>query len=103
MNFSFNISNIFKESPTDGRSTAASAESGPGKVATTQPVAESDPAEDAGTRIIWECYALDFGDGLVLPCIPRNLRAFTGSDRGTGAPTGFSGVAYALCRLRGVV
>ncbi|NXU23587.1 BLM protein, partial [Thalassarche chlororhynchos] len=43
------ISNIFKESPTGGRSTASSIESKPGKVATTQPVAESDPsAEDAG-------------------------------------------------------
>ncbi|NXF45180.1 BLM protein, partial [Oceanites oceanicus] len=42
------ISNIFKESPTGGRSTASSIESKPGKVATTQPVAESDPsAEDA--------------------------------------------------------
>ncbi|XP_042660005.1 Bloom syndrome protein isoform X2 [Tyto alba] len=38
------ISNIFKESPTGGRSTASSVESKPGKVATTQPVAESDPS-----------------------------------------------------------
>ncbi|XP_049669482.1 recQ-like DNA helicase BLM isoform X1 [Accipiter gentilis] len=43
-----NISNIFKESPTGGRSTASSIESKPGKVATVQPVADSDPsAEDA--------------------------------------------------------
>ncbi|NWU50332.1 BLM protein, partial [Dromas ardeola] len=42
------ISNIFKESPTGGRSTASSVESTPGTVATTQPVAEGDPsAEDA--------------------------------------------------------
>ncbi|NXV48094.1 BLM protein, partial [Uria aalge] len=42
------ISNIFKESPTGGRSTASSVESMPGTVATTQPVAESDPGvEDA--------------------------------------------------------
>ncbi|NXK55451.1 BLM protein, partial [Chauna torquata] len=43
------ISNIFKESPTGGRSTANSIESKPEKTATKQPVAESDPsAEDAG-------------------------------------------------------
>ncbi|NXC14654.1 BLM protein, partial [Corythaeola cristata] len=43
------ISGVFRESPTGGRSTASSwDESKPGKVATTQPVAESDPpAEDA--------------------------------------------------------
>ncbi|NXN67939.1 BLM protein, partial [Himantopus himantopus] len=42
------VSNIFKESPASGRSTASSIESTPGKVATTQPVAESDPSvEDA--------------------------------------------------------
>ncbi|NXO59896.1 BLM protein, partial [Aramus guarauna] len=42
------ISNIFKESPTGGGSTASSVKSVPGKVATAQPVAESDPsAEDA--------------------------------------------------------
>ncbi|KAM7103991.1 recQ-like DNA helicase BLM isoform 1-T1 [Ciconia maguari] len=42
------ISSIFKESPAGGRSAASSIESKPGKVATTQPVAESDPsAEDA--------------------------------------------------------
>ncbi|NXQ93843.1 BLM protein, partial [Sagittarius serpentarius] len=42
------ISSIFKESPTGGRSTASSIESKPGKVATMQPVAESDPSvEDA--------------------------------------------------------
>ncbi|XP_040979842.1 Bloom syndrome protein isoform X2 [Aquila chrysaetos chrysaetos] len=42
------ISNIFKESPTGGRSTASSIESKPGKVATVQPVADSDPSvEDA--------------------------------------------------------
>ncbi|KFZ59561.1 hypothetical protein N338_06023, partial [Podiceps cristatus] len=42
------ISNIFKESPTGGRSTASSIESRPGTAATTQPAAESDPdAEDA--------------------------------------------------------
>ncbi|NWZ55705.1 BLM protein, partial [Haliaeetus albicilla] len=43
-----NISNIFKESPTGGRSTASSIESKPGKVTTVQPVADSDPSvEDA--------------------------------------------------------
>ncbi|NXJ95286.1 BLM protein, partial [Corythaixoides concolor] len=43
------ISGVFRESPTGGRSTAGSwDESKPGKAATTQPVAESDPtAEDA--------------------------------------------------------
>ncbi|NWS58608.1 BLM protein, partial [Chunga burmeisteri] len=40
------ISNIFKESPTSGRSTASSTESKPEKVATTQPVAESDPSAE---------------------------------------------------------
>ncbi|XP_065498120.1 recQ-like DNA helicase BLM [Caloenas nicobarica] len=43
------ISNIFKESPPGGRSTPSSTESQPGKVVTTQPVADSDAgAEDAG-------------------------------------------------------
>ncbi|NXK10793.1 BLM protein, partial [Herpetotheres cachinnans] len=43
-----NISNVFEESPTDGRPTASSTESKPGKDATTQPVAESDSSvEDA--------------------------------------------------------
>ncbi|KAM6388235.1 recQ-like DNA helicase BLM [Pluvialis apricaria] len=42
------ISNIFKESPASGRSTASSIESTPAKAATTQPVAERDPSvEDA--------------------------------------------------------
>lgn len=84
MTFSFNISNIFKESPTGGRATASSIESKPGKVATMQPVAESDPsAEDAGTQNILKFFALDFGDGLqllVLLHVPCNLRALTNSD-----------------------
>ena len=84
MTFSFDVSNIFKESPPGGRSTATSMEPKPGKVATTQPVAESDPsAEDAGTRNVLKCYASGFGDGsqpVVLRCIPCNLRALTNSD-----------------------
>lgn len=112
MTFYFNISNILKESPTGGRSAASSVESTPGTVATTQPVAESDPgAEDAGARNILKFYASDFGDGLqriVLLCTPCNTRAFTNSDRwGQGSRglshTGFSGVVYTLCRLGGVV
>lgn len=83
MTFSFDVSNIFKESPTGGRSTASSIESKPGKVATVQPVANSDPSvEDAGTRNILKFYVSDFGDGLqliVLLCIPCNLRALTSS------------------------
>ncbi|KFV11823.1 hypothetical protein N339_10274, partial [Pterocles gutturalis] len=43
------ISNIFKESPTGGRSPDSSVESKPGEVATTQPAAESGAGvEDAG-------------------------------------------------------
>lgn len=50
MTFCFNVSNIFKESPTGGRSTANGIESKPEKITAKQPVAESDPrAEDAGT------------------------------------------------------
>ncbi|NXT24514.1 BLM protein, partial [Syrrhaptes paradoxus] len=42
-------SNVFKESPTGGRSTARGAEPKPGEVATMQPAAESGAgAEDAG-------------------------------------------------------
>ncbi|NXJ83944.1 BLM protein, partial [Trogon melanurus] len=41
------ISNIFKESPTGGRSTAGSIEPKPGQVAPRQPGAESDPAAEA--------------------------------------------------------
>ncbi|XP_050758883.1 recQ-like DNA helicase BLM [Gymnogyps californianus] len=55
------ISNIFKESPPGGRSTAASMEPKPGKVATTQPVAESDPsAEDAekGLQLEQQLYGI---------------------------------------------
>ncbi|NXC77873.1 BLM protein, partial [Anhinga anhinga] len=54
-------SNIFKESPAGGRSAASSAESEPGKVATTQPVAESDPgAEDAdkGSHLEQQLYSI---------------------------------------------
>ncbi|XP_059679968.1 recQ-like DNA helicase BLM [Gavia stellata] len=40
------ISNIFQESPTGGRSIVSSVESKPGKVATTPPVAESNPSTD---------------------------------------------------------
>lgn len=113
MTFSFDVSNIFKESPTGGRSTASSIESKPGKVATVQPVADSDPsAEDAGTRNILKFYASDFGDGLqliVLLCIPCNLRALTNSwlmgtrKQRTESHTGFSDVLYTLCRCRDVV
>ncbi|NXI73460.1 BLM protein, partial [Anseranas semipalmata] len=55
------ISNIFKESPTGGRSTANSIESKPEKIATKQSVAESDPsAEDAdkGLHLEQELYSV---------------------------------------------
>ncbi|KFQ80892.1 hypothetical protein N337_07840, partial [Phoenicopterus ruber ruber] len=55
------ISNIFKESPPGGRSTASSTESRPGTVATAQPAAESDPrAEDAakGLRLEQQLYSV---------------------------------------------
>uniref|UniRef100_A0A663DV23 RecQ-like DNA helicase BLM n=1 Tax=Aquila chrysaetos chrysaetos TaxID=223781 RepID=A0A663DV23_AQUCH len=53
------ISNIFKESPTGGRSTASSIESKPGKVATVQPVADSDPSvEDAGLHLEQQLYGI---------------------------------------------
>ncbi|XP_074956974.1 recQ-like DNA helicase BLM isoform X2 [Phalacrocorax aristotelis] len=54
-------SNIFKESPAGGRSAASSAESEPGKVATMQPVAASDPsAEDAdmGSHLEQQLYSV---------------------------------------------
>ncbi|NWX43686.1 BLM protein, partial [Steatornis caripensis] len=44
------ISNIFKESPTSGRAAVSSAESQPGKDATTQPVAESDPGVEGADK-----------------------------------------------------
>uniref|UniRef100_A0A8B9T7K2 RecQ-like DNA helicase BLM n=1 Tax=Anas platyrhynchos TaxID=8839 RepID=A0A8B9T7K2_ANAPL len=55
------ISNIFKESPTGGRSTANGIESKPEKITAKQPVAESDPrAEDAdeGPHLEQELYSV---------------------------------------------
>ncbi|XP_054071343.1 recQ-like DNA helicase BLM [Rissa tridactyla] len=59
------ISNILKESPTGGRSAASSVESTPGMVATTQPVAESDPgAEDADKGLHLEQQLYDVMDDI---------------------------------------
>ncbi|KAF1484546.1 hypothetical protein FQV08_0008491, partial [Pygoscelis antarcticus] len=67
------ISNIFKESPTGGRATASSVESKPGKVATMQPVAESDPsAEDAdkGLHLEQQLYGVMDGICKLVDAIP---------------------------------
>ncbi|NXT32615.1 BLM protein, partial [Pelecanoides urinatrix] len=67
------VSNIFKESPTGGRSTASSIESKPGKVATTQPVPESDPSvEDAdkGLHLEQQLYGVMDGICKLVDAIP---------------------------------
>lgn len=72
MTFSFNISNIFKESPPGGRSTPNSTESQPGKVVTMQPVADSDPgAEDAGTGNSSKLTFLGVVCSFLFSCISR--------------------------------
>ncbi|NXE28385.1 BLM protein, partial [Ardeotis kori] len=59
------ISNIFKESPTGGRSPAGSAESKPGKVTAAQPVADSAPGlQDAGKGLPWEQQLCSVMDGI---------------------------------------
>ncbi|NXT59309.1 BLM protein, partial [Pluvianellus socialis] len=75
------ISNIFKESPAGGSSTGSSAESPPGKVATTLPVAESDPsAEDAdeGLHLEQQLYSVMDDICKVVDAIPlHELQSLT--------------------------